>query len=308
MKQTYGGAPTARRIASGEVTLSVRDWGADKSPTLLLVHGYPDCSHVWDAVVAALRAHFHVVVYDVRGAGRSTAPARIRDYALPLLVADMATVIDATSPAQPVHLVGHDWGSIQAWEAVCSERLQGRIASFTSISGPCLDHVGHGIARRFREPSAEGWRRVGRQLARSWYIGAFQLPFLAPAAWRLGLDRAWPGILRRSEGIEQPPAKPTQCRDGALGVNLYRANVLPRLLSPKTRSTNLPVQLVVPRRDPFVTPELLDGIEQWAPNCRREEIDAGHWVPLSHPQLLAGLIGRFVAEIETTPAARPAAG
>ncbi|TCN35797.1 hypothetical protein EV644_11452 [Kribbella orskensis] len=33
-------------------------------------------------------------------------------------------------------VLAHDWGSIQAWQIVTSERLRGRIASFVSISGP----------------------------------------------------------------------------------------------------------------------------------------------------------------------------
>src|SRR5205085_969867 len=57
-----------------------------------------------------------------------------------LLVRDMAAVIDAVSPDEKVHLVGHDWGSIQAWEAVTT--MPERFASFTSISGPGLDHAG----------------------------------------------------------------------------------------------------------------------------------------------------------------------
>ena len=40
------------------------------------------------------------------------------DYALPVLIEDMAAVITEVSPDAPVHLVGHDWGSIQGWEAV----------------------------------------------------------------------------------------------------------------------------------------------------------------------------------------------
>ncbi len=84
---------------------------------------------------------FHVVAYDVRGAGASGVPDEQSDYALPVLIEDMAAVITEVTPDAPVHLVGHDWGSIQGWEAVTRTRLAGRIASFTSISGPPLDHA-----------------------------------------------------------------------------------------------------------------------------------------------------------------------
>lgn len=42
---------------------------------------------------------------------------------------------------KPFHLAAHDWGSIQAWEAVTDLKLAGKILSFSTISGPCLDHV-----------------------------------------------------------------------------------------------------------------------------------------------------------------------
>lgn len=126
-----------RWVTSGTVQLAVREEGAPENPTVVLLHGYPDTGAVWDEVTERLRHRFHVVTYDVRGAGDSTVPGDEAAYALPELVGDLHAVIDAVSPARPVHLVGHDWGSIQGWDAVTSSALDGRIASFTSISGPC---------------------------------------------------------------------------------------------------------------------------------------------------------------------------
>lgn len=133
--------------------LAVREWGDGDThrPTVVLVHGYPDTSAVWLAVAERLAARYHVVAYDVRGAGASAAPSGTEAYRLERLVEDLAAVIDATTaaaPDRPVHLVGHDWGSIQGWEAVTTEPLAGRIASFTSISGPWLANVSYGLRKR----------------------------------------------------------------------------------------------------------------------------------------------------------------
>src|SRR6202044_2599183 len=104
-------------------------------PTVVLVHGFPDTCAVWEPVAQLLAAaELHVVTYDVRGAGDSGLPHEQSDYALSVLIEDMAAVVADVSPRSPVHLVGHDWGSIQGWEAVTRELLGGRIASFTSIS------------------------------------------------------------------------------------------------------------------------------------------------------------------------------
>ena len=133
--------------------LAVTEWAGD-GPTILFVHGYPDTSAVWHPVAALLAGRYHVVAYDVRGAGASSAPGSTEGYRLVHLVADLAAVADAASPERPVHLVGHDWGSIQGWEAVGSDRLAGRIASFTSLYAPGLDHAAAWAAERLRHPTA----------------------------------------------------------------------------------------------------------------------------------------------------------
>jgi len=157
-------APTHFAVQSGPVRLAATAWGDPAQPVVVLVHGYPDNSHVWHGVAQALAGRFRVVAYDVRGAGASDVPADMVDYRLERLADDFIAVVDAVSPDRPVHLVGHDWGSIQGWEFVTDPRLYGRIASFTSCSGPCLDHA----ARALREPPRH-WGATLRQALASWF-------------------------------------------------------------------------------------------------------------------------------------------
>lgn len=267
--------------------------GRAGAPMLVFVHGYPDNLRVWDAVVSALQTRYRIVRYDVRGAGRSDAPDTLGGYRLPQLSADFRRVINHFSPDEPVHLIGHDWGSIQSWEFATDPALAGRIASFTSISGPGLDQV----AVAARAPRA-GMQRV-KEMAASWYIGAFHLPALGPLTWKLGLARHWHRVLARLEKLPDAPQHGSQARDGINGINLYRANVLPRLLRPRPRQATAPVQLVVATRDPFVKPYMLKDLGRWAPSLQRAEIDAGHWLPLTQPNWLATQIDRFVQSLAT---------
>ncbi|PPE75498.1 short chain dehydrogenase [Solimonas fluminis] len=287
-------------VQSGGIELAVYEWGkpGKKKPTIVLVHGYPDAASVWKATAEILSQRYYVVAYDVRGAGRSSTPDHTAAYDLDHLVADLAAVVDNVSPDKPVHLVCHDWGSIQCWEAVTTERMEGRIASYTSISGPSIDHASYWIMNRLRSGSPEKIAQVGRQLAHSWYIGMFQLPVLAPALWKGGLDKLWPTLLEKVEGIAEAEPNPTQTRDGANGVNLYRANFVKRLLNPQERRTELPVQLIVPRGDKFMVQEIWDDLPQWVPNLWRREVDAGHWLQVSHPELVAAHAAEFVDFVE----------
>jgi pimeloyl-ACP methyl ester carboxylesterase len=286
---------TIETITSTDVSLRVRIEGPADAPVVVLVHGFPDNHGVWDRVVPLLASDLRVVTYDVRGAGGSTAPASRSGYRMSRLVGDLATVIQHVRPdGGPVHLVGHDWGSVQSWGAVMREssdaRLTGRIASYTSISGPGLDLFGHffrsGIARRH-------FAAVGRQLAQSWYVLAFQAPFLPELVARRfgGRLRA---TLARGQKLGEGHWGDTFEDDFRNGVNLYRANGL----SFRRGTTSVPVQLVVPTKDAFLSPAIYADVAEFAPDVRRVDVVAGHWVVRSQPGLVADTVRAFVTEIE----------
>lgn len=291
--------PVRRLIVRGDgVNLAVQCWGRTGATPLLLVHGYPDQHGVWLPLIYALAADFQLITYDVRGFGASDKPRQRQAYRLQHLARDLEAVILATSPDRPVHLVAHDWGSIQAWEAVTEPHMQPLLASYTSLSGPCLDHVGHWLRERLAQRRLRPWLQAGGQLLSSWYIAFFHLPLLPELSWRLGLDRAWPWLLRQFEGVEAPHRSASQRADGMHGVQLYRANFLDCLLRPRRRSTRVPVQLIVARHDRFVRPQLFEDLQQWAPLLTRREIAAGHWQPLAKPHELAGWLRDYVGQLE----------
>jgi len=276
------------------VDLYVATEGDPARPALVLVHGYPDNHSVWDAVTRQLACRYFVIRYDVRGAGRSSSPARTRDYQIRHLASDLACVVDAVIPGRPFHLAAHDWGSIQSWESVTTGPLAARVLSYTTISGPCLDHVASWIRSNLLARGWPGRQKLLRQLADSWYVFLFQLPLLPEALWRAGLDRFWPTYLAHREQVTGDTRNPFQKKDGCHGVKLYRANFLPRLLRPQPRYAQCPVLLIVPANDNYVGEQLSDNLEQWAGTLVRKRIDAPHWVVLTHPQTVARWIDEFI--------------
>lgn len=284
---------TQQWVSNNGVDLYVVTEGDPARPALVLVHGYPDNHSVWDAVTRHLVSRYFVIRYDVRGAGRSSSPPRTRDYQIRYLATDLACVVDAIIPGQSFHLAAHDWGSIQSWESVTTTPLSSRVLSYTTISGPCLDHVATWIRSNLSSSGKAGRQKVFQQLASSWYVFLFQLPLLPESLWRAGLDRLWPTYLARREQVVNASHNRYQKKDGCHGTKLYRANFLPRLLSPQPRHAQCPVQLIVPGQDNYVGKQLSENLEQWTGTLVRKEIDAPHWVVLTHPQQIARWIDEF---------------
>ncbi|MEX0836569.1 MAG: alpha/beta fold hydrolase [Nitriliruptor sp.] len=272
---------TSTQVGSSGVRLQLSERGPADAPTVVLVHGYPDTLQLWDDVVAVLADELRVVVYDVRGAGRSTAPADRSGYAMSHLLDDLRAVLDAVAPTRRVHLVGHDWGAIQGFAAASDESLSPRLASFTAIAAPGLGTARAWVARRLAEPSPRHLVELAGQLGRSWYLAAFQVPVLPELALRTMGD-----LPIGTGGVE----------DAVRGLGLYRAN----RSGEATRApvpTGLPVRIIAGRRDPFVSPRVFDDLAS-LPHVTVTEVDGGHWLPRTHPERVARHVRDLVTEVE----------
>jgi pimeloyl-ACP methyl ester carboxylesterase len=103
-------AGTPQVMSRGDVTstdgvpLRIYESGVPGAPTVVCLHGYPDDHTMWDGVAAELAPRYHLVRYDVRGAGESGKPRDRRAYRLAQLAQDLVAVVDAVSTDRPVHL------------------------------------------------------------------------------------------------------------------------------------------------------------------------------------------------------------
>lgn len=303
---TTDGTTSTREVTSTDgVRLAVYETGDPEAPTVVAVHGYPDNHHVWDGVVAILSERYRVVTYDVRGAGASDKPRDRKAYRMGQLVDDLGAVLDAVSPDAPVHLLAHDWGSIQSWAAVTDERFAPRLASFTSISGPSLDHVGAWMRSGYWHP-----RATVRQLLDSYYIALFQLPWLPEAAWRSGMLDKLMNLTgqrgRSAAAVDAPPERSEA--DKINGLQLYRANMGPHLGRPRPRTTQLPVQVIAPSRDIYVSAAMqTQAPASYAPNLRTRSISGGHWVVSDRPDVIARCTAEFIEQPLTSARQRSGA-
>jgi pimeloyl-ACP methyl ester carboxylesterase len=134
--------------------------------TVVLVHGYMDAAGTWDRVAPTLAATGRrVVALDMRGFGDGARAPRGSYYHFADYVFDLADVVDALSPNEPVELVGHSMGGTVAtlFAGSYPERVA-RLASLEGLGPPDTppeigaDRMRHWIdqVRRVRARDGEG--------------------------------------------------------------------------------------------------------------------------------------------------------
>ncbi|MEP6851447.1 MAG: alpha/beta fold hydrolase [bacterium] len=267
-------------VASDGVRLAAYAGGLTDGPTVLLAHGYPDDHRVWNSVAALLAERFRVITWDARGAGASDRPTERAAYRINQVADDLVRVA-AAATAAPVHLVGHDWGSIVCWHAATREGAPSRFRSLTSVSGPSLSYAQAWLLTAARKQPVA----LARQLVGSSYLPVFRLPKVPELFWRSPLGRS----------ALAAAGPPHSVDDAVAGLELYRAN-LGHGGAP--RRCGVPALVLAPRRDRFVTAPLQFGAPaRWADDLRTAEIDGGHWGFVRHPERLVTPFEGFVASL-----------
>ncbi|MBK5356572.1 alpha/beta hydrolase [Pseudomonas sp. TH41] len=124
-----------KKIELNGVHYHVADQGSGDKVVLLL-HGMPDTSNVWDHQIPALvQAGYRVIVPDMLGYGETDKPQDPQRYGLAMIVGDMIALLDALGLKQ-VDLIGHDWGAATSWELVLNFPERFRRYAALSIGHP----------------------------------------------------------------------------------------------------------------------------------------------------------------------------
>jgi pimeloyl-ACP methyl ester carboxylesterase len=279
------------RFRSGTLTFPVRDVpaaGEATGETVVLLHGFPQTSASWDALIPALTAAgYRVLAPDQRGYAPGALAGGRRQYRMSQLVSDVIALVDAAD-LDRVHVVGHDWGGAVAW-AVAAEHPD-RLLSMTSLSTP--------------HPSAMLRSMLSsNQLLKSWYMLVFQLPWLPE---RL-LDPKRPAGRKRlvgslrSSGLSREEAQAAADALAVPGVttgalNWYRG--LP-FSGTGVDKVTVPVLYVWSTGDQFLGPRAALLTERYVMGPYTfVEIEGSHWIQAEAAEPL-------LAHLRAHPAASP---
>jgi pimeloyl-ACP methyl ester carboxylesterase len=112
--------------------------GEANAPLVLLLHGFAESMHCWDAQLSALAAAgYRAVAPSQRGYSPGARPdiSEPANYHIERLMDDaMAIAASSGHGDRRFHLVGHDWGGSIAW--ALADRFPERLASLTVLSRP----------------------------------------------------------------------------------------------------------------------------------------------------------------------------
>src|SRR5438874_4654112 len=154
----------------GHIRLHYAECGNPSSPLVILLHGFPEFWYSWRHQLPVLGARYHVVAPDMRGYNLSDKPARIEDYRIDNLVADVTGLIHHFGKSKAA-IIAHDWGAGVAWAV--AQKHPDAVTKLAALQVPM--------------PAAWRANMTLRQLLASWYMFFFQLPLL-PEWWASAND------------------------------------------------------------------------------------------------------------------------
>jgi len=270
-------AESTRRPVNG-VDLHVVTAGDPADELVVLLHGFPDFWYGWRHQISALvDAGYYVVVPDQRGYNLSEKPRGLDAYRIGQLSADVAELID-TEGRDRGHVVGHDWGAAVAWDLALRRP--------ETVERLGIVNVPHPTVMR------QTLRSNPRQLLRSWYMFAFQLPFIPELV--LGRDDAG-GMLDVLTESANPGAftdeelahyRDAWQRQGAIrgAVNWYRA-LFRRSERPPRETVEAPTLVVWGDEDVALVPRMATESVGFCTDGQLERVPwASHWVHDEEPE------------------------
>jgi pimeloyl-ACP methyl ester carboxylesterase len=252
------------------LTFKCRVAGNPADEPVILLHGWPETSHMWIGLMEKLSAEgYYCIAPDQRGFSPQARPEKVKGYAIEFLAGDVIGIADAFS-IKSFQLVGHDWGSAIGWAVVAF--YPDRIKSWTAMSVPHLKAFSDAV--RFDK----------KQKKMSQYMSFFQwrgIPewFLLKKD-RLNLRKTW----KKSSPEELQDYLDVIGNKPALKASLgyYRANY--KLLKKGQNmedylEVKTPTLMIWGKNDIAIGPVGVEGTEQYMKGAYEYvELDAGHWL------------------------------
>lgn len=272
------------------INLHVVEEGEREMPTIIFLHGFPEFWLGWKNQIQFFKDQgFHVLVPDQRGYNLSDKPPNVTDYKIELLASDIIELIKQTGKSK-VYLVGHDWGAVIAWHLA--------ITHPEYIEKLLILNVPHPLALK------ETIFKNLKQLLKSWYMLAFQFPWMPEVLVRRNNYAMFRNalLMAKNDSITNEHLKDyitAWSKEGAVSsmINWYRAAVrFPfKYDAFENGHVSVPTKIIWGKQDQFLEPILATKSLKY---CKEGELvfleEASHWLAHEEPQKVNELILSFL--------------
>lgn len=280
-----------RMIDANGLTFEVDECGSG-SKFALLLHGFPESKYSWRYQIPLLeKLGYRVWAPNLRGYGKTSKPEGVMAYHVDRLVDDVAALIDAAG-AKETLLVGHDWGAVIAWEvAIRRTRPLERLIIMNVPHPACF----------LREI------RTWDQLRRSWYMFAFQLPFLPERALLANdaraVARAFVGMAvdrsRFPKEVTDEYRRSAQEPGAATAmINYYRAlmRAAPSVVKRDFGIVDVPTLMIWGASDKALSNATTNGTDRYVKDLTLRLLpNVSHWVQQEAPEKVNAIVEAWLS-------------
>ncbi|MEU1747523.1 alpha/beta fold hydrolase [Micromonospora arida] len=278
---------TEQRARVGQITMNYVRGGA--GPPLVLLHGYPQCWHMWRHLLPELGRSFDVVAPDLRGFGGSDAPDG--GYDKKTVAADLHGLLDQLGLVGDLRLVGHDLGTMvaYAYAAAHPQRVSRLVLSEAPIPDesiytfPALTSAGPGV----------------------WNFGYFSLGNGLPEALVNGRESLWVDkftdalmVRKGSMAAHDIEEFANHLRDPAhlrASFAYFRAFEQDIADNAAYRGTKLTMPVLAVGAAASLGGQVAEQVRRYADTVRGEVIeDCGHWLYEERPDEMLALLRDFL--------------
>jgi pimeloyl-ACP methyl ester carboxylesterase len=282
------------------VMLNVWTAGDPSNSPIIFLHGFPESHRTWRHQMAALSATYYCIAPDQRGYAGSDKPAKVSDYAVPHLVADVFALADALG-INRFTLVGHDWGGAIAWAvALKDQRRIARLIQCNAAHPYVFQHslifdlqqrANSQYIRQFRERDIEG--EIAAQ-GLDWFFddrfGSLTPTIPITAEVRAAYINEWsyPGAITGMLNWYRASPMQVPAMDAPMASTAFLDRPFPKL--------TMPVLVIWGVADTALLPCQLEGLEDHIDDLTIERIeDAGHFVPWESPAAVNAAMNQWMS-------------
>ncbi|MDZ4659636.1 MAG: alpha/beta hydrolase [Bythopirellula sp.] len=264
-----------KSIQLGTIKLAYQDQGT--GPVVVLLHGYPLDSRMWEPQIEALSKSCRVIAPDLRGFGQSSQSSEdaTNGVSMSQYAADVAELLAAISVTEPVILCGFSMGGYILWQFLRQfpERVKAIVPCDTRAIADSAE------ARQGRLKTAGEVMKSGVEP-----IITAMLPKLLSEATRHS----------RLDIVAALTAIMNGCSPAAIAASLRGMADRPDVTADLPKITQ-PALVLVGAEDVISSPDEMRGIAEKLPDAEFVEIPAaGHMTTLENPAAVNAALLDFI--------------